>query len=249
MNEKILLKLGLTNVQAEIFSCLLQNGKMKASDISKIIKRPRGVVYRGLEELIDFALVLKKESKLGVTLFMAEHPSNLEKVLENKEKELEKTKKEFNNSLPDFISAYNLVSNKPGIKFYEGEKGIEKSLNDTLKSKTIIYTFADIEAVEKNVKEINDAYSKRREKTNILKKIIIADTTFNRKFLKNFSSEKTEFKFLPKNFYNFSSGMQIYDNKVSYQVISTENKMAIIIEDKNIYQMNKLLFEYLWSKI
>jgi sugar-specific transcriptional regulator TrmB len=249
MNEKILLGLGLSKVQSEIFSCLLQHGPKKASDIAKITKRPRGVAYKGLEELINLGLVLKKESKLGVSLFTVEHPSNLEKVLEKREKELEKTKKEFAASLPDFVSAFNLVSNKPGVRFYEGEEGIEKSLNDTLNSKTVIYTFADIEAVEKNVKKINDIYSKKRERTNIKKRLIVADTSFNRNFLKNFSSETTEFRFLPKSFYSFSSGVQIYDNKVSYQVISTENKMAIIIEDKNVYQMNKLLFEYIWQKL
>lgn len=249
MNEKILLGLGLTKVQSEIFNCLLQNGPKKASDIAKIAKRPRGVAYKGLEELIDLGLVLKKEGKLGVALFSAEHPSNLEKVLERREKELNKIKKEFSASLPDLISAFNLVSNKPGVRFYEGEVGIEKSLNDTLSSKTTIYTFADIEAVEKNIKQINSTYSKKREKTNIKKNIIVADTPFNRNFLKNFNSEITEFRFLPKDFYSFNSGVQIYDNKVSYQVISEKDKMAIIIEDKNIYQMNKLLFEYIWEKL
>ena len=249
MNEKILLGLGLTKVQAEILTCLLQNGPQKASNIAKITKRPRGVAYKGLEELIDLGLAIKKESKLGVALFTAEHPSNLERVLERREKELDKTKKEFAASLPDLVSAYNLVSNKPGVRFYEGEEGIEKSLNDTLESRTTIYTFADIEAVEKNVKAVNDAYTKKREKTGVKKRLIVADTPFNRNFLKNFNSELTEFKFLPKDFYSFDSGVQIYDNKVSYQVISPENKMAIIIEDKNIYQMNKLLFEYLWEKI
>jgi len=249
MNEKILLGLGLTKVQSEIFSCLLQNGAKKASDIAKITKRPRGVAYKGLEELIDLGLVLKNEGKLGVALFTAEHPANLERVLERREKELVKTKKEFAASLPDFVSAYNLISNKPGIKFYEGEDGIQKSLEDTLTSPEPIDTFADIEAVEKNVKEINDAYAKKREKLQIKKRVIVADTPFNRSYLKNYNGTITEFRFLPKDFYSFNSGVQIYNNKVSYQVISPENKMAIIIEDKNIYQMNKLLFEYIWEKL
>ncbi|MFA5886225.1 MAG: helix-turn-helix domain-containing protein [Patescibacteria group bacterium] len=249
MFEKTLYNLGLSKVQAEILDCLLNQGPDKASNIAKKIKRPRGVAYKGLDELIKLNLVSKTEEVKGITIFSAEHPSGLETIADQKEKDAIKHKKEFISALPDLVSAYSLISNKPGVKFYEGEEGIEKSLNDTLASRTTIYTFADIEAVEKNIKDINDAYSKKREKTAIKKKIIIADTSFNRQFLKNFNSLITEFRFLAPEFYNFSSGVQIYDNKVSYQVVSSDNKMAIVIEDKNIYQMNKLLFEYIWENL
>lgn len=249
MYEKIINNLGLSKVQAEIFNCLLINGSDKASNIAKKIKRPRGVAYKGLEELVFMKLVIKDEGKKGIAMFSAEHPSHLEDILDKKEKEFKHSRQEFLNNLPDLISSYNLSNNKPGVKFYEGEEGIEKSLDDTLLAKDIIYTFADIEAVEKNLKEINDTYSKKREKLGIKKRIIIADTPFNRNFLKHFNSQTTEFKFFPPEFYNFNSGVQIYDGKVSYQVISPENKMSIVIEDQNIYQMNKLLFEYLWDKI
>lgn len=249
MYEKTLFNLGLSKVQAEILNSLLNNGPDKASNIAKKVKRPRGVVYKGLDELIKLNLVSKNEEIKGTAIFTAEHPSNLETIADQKEKEAIKHKKEFIGALPDLVSAYNLISNKPGVKFYEGEEGIEKSLDDTLNSKTIIYTFADIEAVEKNVKSINDAYSKKREKTNIKKKIIVANTAYNQKFFKGFNHELTEVRFLPPEFYSFSSGVQIYDNKISYQVISEENKMAIIIEDKNVYNMNKLLFEYIWENL
>ena len=76
MNEKILYNLGLTKVQAEIFDCLLQNGAQKAVDIAKKTKRPRGVVYKGLEELISLNLAIKKDGQAGITVFAAEHPAN-----------------------------------------------------------------------------------------------------------------------------------------------------------------------------
>jgi sugar-specific transcriptional regulator TrmB len=249
MFEKTLYNLGLSKVQAEILDSLLNAGPDKASNIAKKIKRPRGVAYKGLDELIKLNLVSKTEETKGITVFAAEHPSNLEAIAEQKEKEAIKHKEEFINSLPDLVSAYSLISNKPGVRFYEGEEGIEKSLQDTLSSLTTIYTFADVEAVEKNIKTINDAYASAREKAGIKKRIIVADTPFNRELLKNFNSAITEFKFLPAEFYSFNSGVQIYDNKVSYQVISAENKMAVVIEDKNVYLMNKLLFEYVWKNL
>lgn len=249
MYEKIINNLGLSKVQAEIFDCLLTSGADKASNIAKKIKRPRGVAYKGLEELLLMKLVIKDEHKKGIAVFSAEHPSHLEDILDKREKEFKHSRQEFLNNLPDLVSSYNLINNKPGVKFYEGEEGIEKSLNDTLLAKDTIYTFADVEAVEKNIKEIQNAYAKKREKQKIKKKVIVADTSFNRNFLKGFNSQWTEFKLLPPEFYNFSSGVQIYDNKVSYQVIAPDKKMAIIIEDSHVYQMNKLIFEYLWKML
>ena len=249
MYEKIINNMGLSQVQSEILNSLLLNGEDKASNIAKKIKRPRGVAYKGLDELIELKLVSKRENKKGITIYRAEHPNNLENLIEKREKEFKKEKQEFINNLPDLVSAYSLISNKPGVRFYEGEEGVKKSLNDTLNAQEVVYTYADIEAVEKNLKEINDEYVKNRERKGIIKKVIVADTKFNRSFLKKLKNETTEIRFLSDKFYNFNTGMQIYDNKTSYQVISVEKKLAVIIEDENIYKMQRYLFEFIWSKL
>ena len=252
MNEKILLSLGLTKVQAEILTCLLENGSKKASDIAKITKRPRGVAYKGLEELIDLDLVIKKDVKQGIALFAAEHPSNLERVLERREKELEKTKKTFTSSLPDLISTYNLISNKPGVRFYEGEEGLRKVLDDTLTSKTDIYLLLNKEALnqEDEFKEVNDLYKKKREKLGIKKKIIRVGKAPFHEVSNALDYEKiTDIRYLEKESLPFKTSLQIYDNKISYQVISQEKIISIIIEDKDIYEMNKFVFKHLWESI
>lgn len=249
MYEQIINNLGLSKVQAEILNSLLTNGSDKASNIAKKIKRPRGVAYKGLDELIELKLANKKENSKKITIYSAEHPGHLELIFDQREKELAREKREFLNNLPELVTAYNTVSDKPGLKFYEGEAGIEKALEDTLNSSETIYTFADLEAVEKNIKTINNNYIKKRQNNQTKKQVIVANTTFNRTALKNLDSEITEYRFLPPEFYNFQSGLQIYDNKVSYQVIEKDKKLAVIIEDKNIYRMNRLLFEYIWQQL
>ena len=232
------------------------NGEKKASDISKNTKLGRGLVYKALEELQDIKLVIKNDKPDQVSIFIAEHPLNIKKVFEEKEKNLENQKKELEKdkeilerSLPDLISAYNLSYHKPGVRYYEGVDGIKEVLFDTLNSKTEIYTFVDVESVEKNLKEINAEYAKKRERLGIKKKIITADTDENRKFFMNYDKAITEIRYLKKEFYPFQSGMQIYDGKISYQVLEENRKVAVLIEDKNIYQMQKLFFEYIWESL
>lgn len=250
MNEKILLGLGLTKVQAEIFDCLLQNGSQKANNIAKKTKRPRGVVYKGLEELISLKLALKKEGKAGITIFSAEHPANLEQILDKKEKDLARAKSTLESSLPDLVSAFNLISNKPGVKFYEGEEGLIKVLEDTLTSKTEICLLLNKESLnqEDTFREVNAQYKKKREKLNIKKKILrIGVEPFHEENLGDDYEKITDIRYLNRPTSPFKSSFQIYDNKISFQVINKEQIISIIIEDRNIYEMNKFIFDCLWD--
>jgi len=251
MNEKILLNLGLTKVQSEIFNCLLQNGPKKASDIAKITKRPRGVTYKGLEELIDLGLVLKKESKLGVALFTAEHPSNLEKVLERREKELDKIKKEFTASLPDLVSAYNLVSNKPGVRFYEGEEGVKKVLEDTLISnpEKKLYTFSDVASYAIYLSDWNtNYYAPKRKKLGVYEKVIIPNNALALNYMKNYkSNEVTDILFVDHKTYPFATEINIYNNKVSFVTFSSDSMIGVIIENKEIYKTLLSIFNFVWN--
>lgn len=250
MHTKLLTNTGLTNAQAETLACLLEHGEQKASEIAKKIKHHRGVVYNSLDELIEFQLVEKREKDRQIARFRAEHPSKIEKLLNQKEKELDKNKKQFSEELPNLISLYNLSIHKPGVRFFEGDEGIKKVLEDNLKAKTDIYTLANLKAVDENLKEINEDYVVKRRRLNIKKKVIVEDTPYNRKFVENFKNDEfTKFKFINKKLYPFETIMQIYDNKISYQTIEPENKIAILIEDKNIYQMHKSFFEFMWNCI
>ncbi|MFO7807201.1 MAG: helix-turn-helix domain-containing protein [Candidatus Moraniibacteriota bacterium] len=247
MHEKILQKVNLTPTQAEIMDYLLQTEESKASTIAEKIKKSRAIVYRDLEELVRLGLIEKKEKSNQITVFKAEHPSKLEKLMEQREKALKNDKKELENSLPDLISAYNLTHNRPGIKFYEGEEGVKKVLEDTLTSETDIYTIADSGSIKGGIEKINREYVKARKKKGIAKKLIVPESA--RKRFKETQDEYTEIRFLKEDYYNFKTGMQIYNNKISYQTLGPDNKIGVIIEDKNIYTMHKFLFEYIWDTL
>jgi len=173
----------------------------------------------------------------------------LEELFEEREKTIKQDKKSFESSLPELISAYNLASNKPGVRFFEGSEGFKTVLFDTLKSRTEIYTFVDSESVrhQKEMKIINEEYVKKRKKTGIKKKLIVPETA--KKYFPKLKTDFTEIRFLKEKFYPFQSSLQIYANKVSFQTLDEENSISILIEDKNIYKMHKLLFEYIWESL
>jgi HTH-type transcriptional regulator, sugar sensing transcriptional regulator len=249
-NEQ-LQKIGLTKTQASVLDCLFESGEAKARDIARKINHPRGVVYKALEELLALELVEKNEKEKQIARWQAVHPRNLEKVVEAKERELTENKKILEGMLPQLSSSYNLTLNKPGVRFYEGEEGLEKVLYDTLSSKDEVYLFLNREAMEKEdiFNEINEEYKNRRIRAGVKKKIIRVgkkpELTFGT------SNEKydalTEIRYLEKESSPFKANIHIYDGKISYLIMDNAKIIGILVEDKNIATLNKAWFEMLWD--
>lgn len=248
--KSILSKAGLTGTQAETFAYLLERGEEKASIVAKGAKMPRGVAYKALEELLELGLVEKIEKGGKIATFRPVHPSILEKFFENKEKQAKKDKEQFFASLPDLVSLYNLSTQRPGVTYFEGDEGIERILEDGLTSNTDIYMYGDVETSMKHATELNEHYGEKRKKAGIKKKTIVPDTPFARKYLKNYNTEITEVRFIPKEFFPFAtaSTLEIYDGKLSYLTVDEKTKIGVLLHDRNIFMLHKQLFEFTWSQ-
>ncbi|MFA6047347.1 MAG: helix-turn-helix domain-containing protein [Parcubacteria group bacterium] len=251
MIQEQLQNFGLTKAQSAVLGYLLENKEAKASLIARSTSHPRGVVYKVLEELLAMELVEKQEKEGQIARFRASHPQNIEKVLEEKEKKLEQSKKAWADLLPQLVSSYNMTLNKPGIKFFEGEDGFKKVLYDTLTSKSEVYLFINTEAMEEEekFKEINAEYKQKRINGKIVKKILrvgkkpeLTFGTSNEKY-----DAMTEIRYAEELSSISKAAIHIYDNKISYQIIDGEKIIGILIEDKNIYEMNKAWFEMMWE--
>lgn len=245
MNQDILISAGLTKTQAQIYEYLLNNKDAKANTIAKDLKISRGAVYYTLDELVALNLAEKIDKPNQVSLFKAGHPAVLQKLFEQKEKDLTKERSALNSGLPDLVSAYNLSHNKPGIKFYEGEEGIWRVLEDTLTSRTEILTIADVEAVNKYLKEINRQYVDKRNKLGIKKRLIAVDSPYAREHFSR-PGDYTDVKLMKTAINPFNTSIHIYDNKIAYITMAETYLTGVIINDPHIYSMQKSLFEQIW---
>lgn len=245
-DTNLLEKAGLTRTQIDVYFFLLKNTGARAGLIAQSIGRPRGVAYKALDDLLLLGLVEKKERRGKVAIFQALHPSSLEKLFEEKIKEDKKSHQEFMVALPDFVSQYNLSLNKPGVRFYEGLEGVKRVIDDNLKSKNVVYTYADMEEVDKYIKEINAQYAKKRDRLKLEKKILLVDSDYTKKVLENYDKSNIEIKFV-KRVTHFATIMQIYDDKISYVTLLPDKMMGVIIQDKSIYAMHRALFESMWE--
>lgn len=246
MNLDTLKNAGLTPAEIKIYETLLENGGQTAGQIISATSLKRGDAYNKIYDLVQKGLVLENE-KNKKKYFELASPETIENYIENKIANLNITAKEIKSILPNIVSSYNLAYHKPGIKYFEGEEGMKKIMADSLTAKTEILSYVDVEAVEKYIAKINESYAKKRQKLSITKKLIVADTKFNKKFFAKLGDKATEVKFIKADIESFSASMQIYDNKIAYLTLKPENMMGIIIEDPLIAKMHRKLFEHNWK--
>src|SRR4030042_6295567 len=187
--------IGLSEAEVAIYDCLLNNGGQTAGQIIAITKLKRGDCYNKIYDLKEKGLILESE-KNKKKFFELESPEKIERYIGNRVEVFEQSQKEIQSIMPNIISSYNLAYHKPGVKFFEGEEGMEKIMADSLTAKSTIYSYVDVAAVEKYISKINKSYAKKRQKLNIKKKLIVSDTAFNKKFFKKLGDKATDVRYI-----------------------------------------------------
>jgi len=238
---------GLTAQQAAVYETLVKLGSVPARKLALGSSLSRPLAYKVLDELESMGLAEKHDAPRKVATFSAAHPLKLKEIAEKRFSEAQNAKMAVDGTLQKLISDFNLQSGKPGVRFYEGLEGIQAVLDDSLTAKTEIYSYADLESIEKYISDINKRYVRDRERLNIKKKGMVIDTPFARNFLKNYAPGVTETKLIERESAPFRTVMQIYDGKISYITLSDENLIGVIIADQRIHEMHRDLFQHLWD--
>lgn len=246
MNKEILISLGLTEDEANIYNVLLEGGFMPARTVATRANIGRPLTYKILDDLIVKGVVEKKDTGGKVSLFAPIHPRELEKLLEKKKKDLENTKNALDESIGQMISKYNLFIGKPNVQFYEGIEGIKKVALDSLTSETDICSFIDTDTLLEIYPDLNKEYVGKRTNNNIKKKIISTDSQVVREIAKTDDKNITEQRIVRQKIH-FATIVMIYDNKISYITLDPKKHIGVIIEDPDIYKTNQAIFDYIWE--
>jgi len=250
MYQDIFTQIGLSHNEAIVYEYLIKNGESSAGQIIKKTPLKRGVVYNILADLGKKDLISERK-KQKVAYFSPNHPEKLRQNLKDEDNRLHKAKNTLEANLASIISDFNLVSGKPGIRYYEGLNGIKKVLNDTLynnQGKKLL-TFSDVAGYAAYLKQWNiNYYAPKRKELGIYEKVIIPDNKKALDYMKDYkASELTDIIFIDHNLYPFSTEINIYDNKVSFVTFSDRGHIGAIIENKEIAQTLTSIFNFCWK--
>jgi sugar-specific transcriptional regulator TrmB len=233
----ILTNIGLTNKEAKVYLSLIELGTTVVSNIANKAKINRVTTYDILEKLKEKGLV-SNFTKQKIKYFTATDPEVFASNFEQKTKALAA-------AVPSLKRLRGETAH-PRIQYFEGLDGIKAIYADTLTAKTEILNFSNSEEIRKIWPTYDKDYvSKRAKKKIFLKGIITADEA-GKKVKSEDPLYHREMRLIPKDKYNFTNEINIYDDKVS--IISFADEIiGMIIESKEIANTQRAIFRIAWD--
>lgn len=250
MIKQLLKSLNFSEKEAKVYLALLELGSAKAHDVARKTGINRTTVYDLLEILLNRGLI-SKYKKGSLAFFNARDPkhllSYLDREKEEQEKNIDKQKKKVRELLPELVSLQNIYTAKPKIQFFEGEKGVREAYGDTLTTKETILAYANVQTMHEGLPNFFPEYYKRRAGKKIFIKTIMSQNKLSFERAKLNQQEMRDTRFLPDKDMTFSPEINLYNNKML--VASWKEKMALIIESKELVDLQKLIFNLLWKTL
>mgnify|MGYP001439515887 CR=1 FL=1 len=255
IREKVKLA-GLTDNEAKVYLCLLEEGARTAGIISRKIGLHRRVIYDVTERLIKKGLIgyIVENNK---RMFHASNPQRLMEIIEE-ERGL------IGEAVPLLLDFYHQAKYKEKDEtiFFKGKSGLKSVFEDQLEElgrlkqrKGEALGKREV-ALSKELLIISPIstpyeifpfyfgwYDKKRKEKNIKAKVI---------FYKDFEIEKipkiplSEIRFLSEK-YASPMAINIYGDKVAIIMWSKENPIAIVIKQKEIADGYRKHFELMWK--
>lgn len=233
---------GLSDHEAQVYFAALSLGPTTVLNIARSALIKRTTAYSVIESLKQKGL-MNVEIRGLKKFYVAENPEKLEKIMEYR-------KGIFKDLLPEFTAIYNLKTGQGFIKYYEGLESIKSIYENLLKDIRPHEDYMILSDTEKWVnadKEYFMDFTRRRGKLPINIRLVLQDTPTARQFQKQEKNYNYRIKLLPKNTVLNTNLVVIPKRVVIHQL--TPPVLAIIIENKNVIQMHKEMFEIIWRSI
>lgn len=240
MLEKIVENFNLDEKEAKVYLASLSMGRSKVSEIAKEAQLNRITAYEILKRLSQKGIANKTVIK-DMIYFQVVEP----KLLINKMERQTEIAREI---LPQLNLLVGAKKGRPKVNYYEGIEGMKTVYEDTLLCEDkAIYDITNGEKLFNCFgKDFMDNYIKKRVRKKIKIKVLVSDNPSSRQIVKNSKQVLREYKFFDEKNYPIPNEIMIYDNKII--LLSFTSKIGVLIEDDEISQSIKIMWNMVWNK-
>lgn len=243
--QKTLIHFGLTEADTKVYLTLNQRGESDISTLVKETKLSRTAIYDSINSLTEKKLLTHR--KVGKTAYYnITHPQQLENLLIEKrraEAELEHT---MQASIKELTRSYNLVSDQPGVYFFNGKEEIISMYEDFYQDNVPVDSIEEKGEMLKFINEYAHTYVKKRIQHNMYNRCIAPDVntmnTTDPKMLR-------EVRLVPTDKFPFRMDVKIAGSKTVLVTFNKEKAVGLLIDNKEMTNNFKILFNFLWETI
>jgi predicted transcriptional regulator len=243
--KKALLQFNLTEKEIITYLTLLEEGNLSVLDISRESGINRVTIYSAIDELKRKGLI--SESRKGKRkLFVAENPTNLANILEDKRDKIIREEKILQNIILPTLKAIDVNEEKrPQIKFFEGADGINRIFDEYILKYPEVFNCGSYDtAMRAMTKEREIKYFHQISKRKIFYRMLLEDTPLNREFAE-VGKGIAHAKFLPEGTKS-SADIIVFGPNVA--LISYDRLTATLIEDQSIAGSIMMYLNFMWDR-
>ena len=240
---------GLNDKEIIIYLTLLRLGPSTIMDLARKTAIKRSTTHNNVEELIKKGLV--SQTNYGERrMVIAEDPSKLKFLLEQRKWEVNKLEDNMDEIVGELFkfAPEAKVTTRTEMKYYDGEKGFKEVCQRSISnSKKEVFFISNIDEWRKVYTEEygKEYYIPERKKKNIFLRELVINNNRGIDFKKDDVNNLRKTKVLPNSF-QFKNTLIITDRDISI-MISTEPYKAISIENQDVVETFKNIFENLWE--
>ena len=233
---------GLNDEEIKVYLSVLALGVATVRQIALDTNIKRTTIYLITERLIEKGIMGSYKAKYG-THYMVQSPKKLLDRLDD-----------IKNNIQTIMPELEMIEKKdvyePNVKYYKGKDGFVNILNNTLEKKSheILY-FGSADELNKIIGEkyvLEKYIPKRIEKKISFRQLVVSDV-FSKKLKESDDKELRKTKLLPDSC-NFNANLVIYLDKVVY-LTSRKEFMAVVVQSKEIAELERKKFNLLWEII
>jgi len=182
--------------------------------------------------------------------FRPEPPTELLALADKQTKELERARGDLRAIMPQLNSEYILSVERPVVTIFEGAAGLKEIYEDTLKEGKPIYAVLQTAKVDPAMyKWLTKSYVKRRAKSKIWAKVIIASGKWSNDYQRKDEKELRESILVSSDKFPFQHEVDVYGDKVAFiNYKQGEALIGIVINHPQIAQTMKAWFDLAWKE-
>jgi HTH-type transcriptional regulator, sugar sensing transcriptional regulator len=242
--------LGLNEKEAKVYLALLQLGKSTAYNVATRSGLKKPTTYVILGQLVDkgFAVNIPRAKK---QLFVAVSPDECMALVKEKIKLSEQ-------DLPELLALKKKQEHRVNVAYFEGLPGIRESYKKLVRTmrdipiekRELVGFYAKRDRLDDDLERYFDELNAEMSQKNIKRRVVtthaplIAEKYLNQALLEKY---KMKMKSLAEDKYSSYISIEAYDRYV--HILSQRNLQSIIIEDADIADVLRQIFEMVWNLV
>ena len=241
IDKDVLMDIGLTKNETEVYLYLLQTEEALAGEISKSTKISRTYIYDTIQRLQQKGFV-SYVIRNGKRFYRAAEPEKIIDYLKFQESNV-------NLILPQLIALRKPTTSKPIIEVYDGAQGMKNifTILYKVRPKDWLIMGSSGKSAEVLGEDFADIMESRRVKLGIKMKALMTKTEKGIKTAQRLISYRlTEVRYMSQDYENMVA-TYIFGDYVTMMLWMKEKPLAILIKDRDIASSFEKHFYVMWA--